>query len=267
MLRWTMLAAGLMAVAPASAQSQPPTERDLCTDRPGLGTPACTIDKGRVVLEVGLADWTRDDGAGSREDSFLFGDALARIGISDTVELELGLTSLGYQHTRDATGVSHATRIGDAFVGAKFNLSNPDGSHFSAALLPYATLPTGRQPIGAGDWGAGLIVPVSYELSESLELQASPEIDAAVDADGNGRHTAYGSTVGLGFSVSGSVSGAIEYQGIRDRDPSGYTTQSLAGLSFAWQRSGDLQFDIGSNIGLNRDTSDIEVYFGVSKRF
>ena len=43
--------------------------RDLCPDRPGLGTPACTVDKGRVLLEVGLADWTRDDSGGTRTDT------------------------------------------------------------------------------------------------------------------------------------------------------------------------------------------------------
>lgn len=267
MLRWTLLAAALIAASPAAAQSRQPEERDLCTDRPGLGTPPCTVDRGRVVLEVGLADWTRDDSPGTRTDTILFGDVLARIGISDSAELELGLTSLGYQRTRDASGASRATRVGDAFVGMKINLANPDGSHFSAALLPYATLPTGRSPIGAGDWGAGLIVPLSYQLTGSLQLQASPEIDAAVDADGHGRHAAYGTTVGLGFSVSNSVSGALEYQGVRDEDPSGRSTQSLAGLSFGWQPSGNLQFDIGSNVGLNRDSDDIEVYFGVSKRF
>ena len=267
MFRWTLLVAGLIAAAPAIAQGEPSKERDLCTDRPGLGTPACTVDKGRVVVEVGLADWTRDDSGGARTDTTLFGDALVRIGVSDSTEVQLGLTSLGYQRMRDAGGVTRATRVGDAFVGIKVNLANPDGSHFSAALLPNATLPTGRSPIGTGDWGAGLVVPLSYEFTDTVQLQASPQINAAVDEDGNGRHASYGTTVGLGFDLSKSVSGALEYQGIRDDDPSGHTTQSLAGLSFAWQPSDNLQFDIGSNAGLNRNTPDIEVYTGISKRF
>lgn len=266
-MKWLVAAALTAVAAPALAQSAPSQERELCANRPGLGTPACTVDKGRVVLEVGLADWTRDDSGGTRTDTTLFGDALARIGVSDTAEIELGLTSLGHQRMRDSSGVTHATRVGDAFVGMKLNLANPDGKHFSAAVLPYATLPVGREPIGAGDWGAGLIVPLSYDLSDTLQLQASPELNAAVDEDGHGRHTSYGSTVGLSVDLSDSVTGAIEYQGIRDDDPSGHTTQSLAGLSIAWQPADDLQFDIGSNAGLNHDTPDIEVYAGIAKRF
>lgn len=259
----------LLLASPALAQSTGPKERDLCADRPGLGAPACTVDPGRVLVEVGLADWTRDADASRRTDTILFGDALVRVGLTETVELELGLTTLGRQRERDRTtgAIDRATRVGDALVGIKANLANPDGSGFSAALLPYATLPVGRQPVGAGDWGAGLIVPLSYELSDGFQLQASPELDAAVDGDGDGRHLAYGSTVGLEFSLTGSVSAAIEVQLIRDRDPSDTTTQALGGLSFAWQPSDDLQFDVGSNVALNRDTPDLEIYAGVSRRF
>src|SRR3546814_5477747 len=46
--------------------------------RPGLGTPACTDDVGAVVLEVGVADWTLDDNADSRTDSWAFGDKIGR---------------------------------------------------------------------------------------------------------------------------------------------------------------------------------------------
>ena len=35
-----------------------PELREFCADRPGLNTPACTIDPGHAMIEVGLGDWT-----------------------------------------------------------------------------------------------------------------------------------------------------------------------------------------------------------------
>ena len=145
-------------------------------------------------------------------------------------------------------------------------LRNPDGAGFSAALMPYATRPLGGVGVGAGDWGAGLIVPVSFELG-AVSLGVSPHIDAAVDADGDGRHLAYGSVVGLGFGVSDDIAMAAEISLSRDRDPGGGATEALAGLSAGWQPDADSQWDIGANLGLDRDSPDVQLYFGFARRF
>jgi hypothetical protein len=133
--------------------------------------------------------------------------------------------------------------------------------------MPYATLPTGGAAIGAGDWAAGLLIPVSYDLGKGLALQLAPEIDAAADEDGNGRHLAWGSVVGLGIDLSDTLNAALEASLMRDRDPSGHSTQALAGLSLGWQPSEDLQLDIGVNLGLNAHSPDGEAYVGVTRRF
>lgn len=256
-----LLAAALLA-APALAQ-----DRDLCTDRPGLGTPACTVQPGKVVVETALADWALDKSAGTRSDTVLVGDTLVRIGVGERIELQVGWTPFGYSRERAGAIVDKASRSGDVTLGAKFNFAHPDGSGFSVALQPQVTLPTGRRPIGAGDWGASFILPISYDLSDTVQLQASPELDAAVDDDGDGRHTAYGGTVGLGVSLNDAVNAALEAQVIRDRDPAGHSTQAYGGLSVAWQTSADFQFDAGANLGLNRASDDFEIYAGLSKRF
>ncbi|WP_390902424.1 transporter [Sphingomonas bisphenolicum] len=243
--------------------------RDLCADRPGLGTPACTVDTGRVVVELGLGDWTREKDASSRTDTIQAGDALVRLGLGDHLEAQIGWTAYGHVRTRDrpSGAVEKDSGVGDVQVALRRNLSNPDGSGFSIAIMPYVSLPAGGSAIGDGDWGAGLIVPVSFDLGGGFSLGLTPEIDAAVDEDRSGRHFAYGSVAGLGFSLSDSVSGAIEAQVTRDDDPAGHATEALGGLSFAWQPSDDMQFDIGANIGLNADSPDSEVYLGVVRRF
>ena len=264
-LRSALLLAALTFAAPALGQED---RRAFCPDRPGLGTPACTLDAGATMIEIGIADWTLDRNADSRTDSFAFGDALLRAGLTPSLEAQIGWTMLGHVRQRDQTtgGIARWTRTGDVTLALRQNLRNPDGSGVSVALMPYAKLPVGGGGVGAGDWGAGLIVPVSFELG-AVSLGLSPHVDAAVDADGDGRHLAYGSVVGLGFDVSDDIAMAAEISLSRDRDPGGGTTEALAGLSAGWQPDADSQWDIGANLGLNRDSPDVQFYFGFARRF
>lgn len=260
-----VLACGAGAIGVAEAQEL----RPFCADRPGLGTPACTVDKGHVAVELGGADWTLERDPTQRTDTVVAGDLLVRLGLTDTLEAQVGWTAFGHVRTRDRiTGaVSNSSGTGDVSVALRQNLANPDGSGFSVAVMPYATLPTGGSTIGAGDWSAGLVVPISFELSDGIAIGLTPGVEAATDADGRGRHAAYGSVIGLSASLSESVSTALEFQATRDEDPSGHSTETLASLSFAWQPKDGLQFDVGAVAGLNDASADLELYVGVARRF
>jgi hypothetical protein len=261
----SVLALGaVFAAVPAFAQ-----DRDYCPERPGLDTPPCIIDKGHASLEVSLADWTLDDQADSRTDTLLIGDAKLRIGVTDTIEAQVGWTPFGHVRERDkANGaVTSANRVGDLTFGAKVNLANPGGDGTSVAILPFVSLPVGRAPVGAGDWGAGVLMPLSFSLTKTVSLAATPELDAATDEDGHGRHLAYSGTAGLAFKLSDTVSLTGEGQVLRDDDPSGHTTQATAALSLGWMARKNLQFDLYGGAGLNRETPDVELYAGISRRF
>ncbi|MGX5729422.1 transporter [Pseudoxanthomonas beigongshangi] len=258
----------LAAMGLASTSALAAEARDLCPDRPGLGTPACTVERGSAVFEIGLADWTGDRQSGLRSEQFLFGDALLRYGLTDTLEAQLGWTAFGRVRERDTrTGTTgRASRFGDISLALRRNLRNPDGNGFSLALMPYVNLPSGRAPVGAEDWSAGLRLPMSFELG-AVSLGFTPQVEAAVDDDGDGRHLSYGSVAGLGFGVSDTVSGSFEVSLTRDRDPEGHATEALAGLSFGWQPGEDAQWDAGINAGLNEDSPDLQIYLGYAKRF
>ncbi|MEJ7934491.1 transporter [Sphingobium sp. AN558] len=261
------IVAAAFAALPAAAQAQ--DARELCADRPGLGTPACTVEPGRLVFELGLGDWTRQKDAASETNMAKTGDALFRVGLTDSLEAQLGWTAYGHVRIRDRSTNAEEKDggVGDIALALRQNLHNPDGSGFSVAVMPYVTLPAGGAAIGAGDWGAGLLVPVSFDLGHGLSLALTPEVDAAVDGDRSGRHLAYGSVFGLGLDFGNDVSATIETSAMRDDDPDGHSTEALAGLSFAWQPSKDMQFDIGANIGLNAASPDREIYLGVVRRF
>lgn len=193
-----LLAAIALAPAPGAAEDL----RDFCPDRPGLGTPTCIVDRGHVVVEAGLADWTHDPDASATADTVLLGEVLVRYGLTGTLEVQIGWDGYGIARTRDrrAGVLERSDGGGDMTLAVRQSLRNPDGSGFSLALMPYVTAPTGSGAFSAGDWGTGLIVPVSWDLGGGVSLALTPEVDAAVDGDGDGRHLAYSSVIGLGVS-------------------------------------------------------------------
>ena len=265
--------AGLSVMLPAFYGLMPAAygeeARDLCPDRPGFGTPACTVEPGTVVGELGLADWTRDNSASSRTDTVQAGEMLLRFGVTDSMEVQAGWTAYGHVRTRDKlTGqTTKSDGVGDVTLALRQNLHNPDGSGFSMALMPYVTLPVGGSAIGAGTWSAGLIVPVSFELNDTVSLSLTPEVDAAADGDGSGRHARFGSVAGLGFMLSECVTASTEVALFRDNDPAGHSTEALLGLSAAWQSDKRTQFDAGVNLGLHGASPDSQLYLGVARRF
>jgi hypothetical protein len=266
-MRHRFLAAAFFLI-PLAAHAQDGA-RDYCPERPGLNTPPCVIDKGHVSVETAIADWTLDNQPDSRTDTILVGDTKLRIGLTDTIEAQIGWTPYGHVRQRDKPSgtVSSEGAAGDVWLGAKINLMNPDGDKVSVALLPYVTVPVGRSPVGAGDWGAGVLLPLSFSLSDAVSLAATPEIDAAVDKDGKGRHLAYSATAGLAFKLTEAVTVTGETQILRDDDPSGRTTQAMAALSVGWMASRNLQFDVFGAVGLNRGAPDMELSAGISRRF
>ena len=265
--RALLLSLAALGLTPAAAQAE--GLRDFCPDRPGLGTPPCTLDSGHAAVELGLADWTLDRSADSRTDTIEAGQWLVRIGLADSLEAQIGWTAFGHVRERDriAGSVERESGVGDLTVALRQNLVNPDGSGFSAALMPYATLPAGNAAIGAGDWTAGLIVPLSYELGGGVQLGATAQVEAAADSDRDGRHLAYGGVAGIALPLSDALSVTLEAAVNRDDDPSGHSTEWLGGVSAGWMAKDDLQLDAGVNVGLDGTAADLQLYLGVAKRF
>lgn len=245
----------------------PADARDLCPERPGQTTPPCTVEPGRLVLETGLIDWSLQQSTETRSDTFTIGQSALRIGVADHAEIAIGWTPFATQRVRDKLAglVDRQSGIGDITFAVKRSFGKADAP--MVAIKAFVTAPVGTSPSGAGDWTAGAVVPVSIPLSATVQLSLTPEIDAAVNGSGSGHHIAYGSAGGLGFKLSNTLGLGADVRVLRDNDPNGDTTKATAGTSLAYQRGDNLQFDVGGNYGLNRNSPDVELYVGVAKRF
>ncbi|MDE2404604.1 MAG: transporter [Sphingomonadales bacterium] len=268
-LRSPWIFAATLAVLALPGVARADSLRSYCPDRPGMNTPPCTIDAGHPSAELSWFDWTRANDAAARTDTVLIGDMALRYGIDGRTELRLGWTAYGHVRSRDkASGtVTTASGVGDVTLGIKRNLVGPDMSGFSLALLPAVSLPAGGTAIGAGDWGAGLQAPMSLPLAGPVSLAVTPEVDAAVNAGGHGRHLAYGTAAGLAIAASTRVNLALEMSVLHDDDPAGASTSATAGVAAGLMLGKATQIDIAGEFGLDHAAPGLRLYAGIARRF
>ena len=245
--------------------------RDFCADRPGKGTPPCILDSGHIQTEISLVDFTRDRSPYALSNTILIGDLLLRAGVTDATELRIGWTPFGIVQMRDlaTSGVMHNSGVGDVVFGFRTNLKNPDGSGVSIAVQPSVSLPVGGSGIGAGTWGISLVVPMSFQLNSAIQFALTPEVDAAPNADGSGRHVRYGGVLGVGIPMTSTIDAGVELAAFRNDDPLGHVMNATADVTLAWtpKATPAFQFDAGAYVGLNDHTPEVEIVLGVAKRF
>lgn len=250
----------VVALTPFAARAD-----DLCVNRPGLDTPPCTLAADQVMVETGLVGWDRTTDAASASDTVTLGDTTVRFGLGGSTEVQFGLA--GWTHQRDRSGgtVQIARGIGDATIAVRHGFGSESDAKF--AVQAFVTLPTGRSPIGAGDWGAGMIVPVALPLPAGFQLALSPEIDAAVNSDGSGRHLAWGSAMGLSHALTSALSLTGEIAAYRDEDPAGHSTNARLAASVAWHAARSLQLDVEVDKGIASGAPDRSIMVGIARRF
>ncbi|PZQ61631.1 MAG: transporter [Sphingomonas taxi] len=263
--RLAALTALLLASTPALAQqADEQAATRFCPNRPSLGASGCTTRPGEVQVELSGVDWQRDDNDETREDTLLYGDVIARFGITPHSEFQIGWTPLATVRTRDkASGaVTQRSGTGDVMLAWRRALSHPEGKELSSAIQPYVTLPVGRAGIGAGDWSAGVVLPVYWQVDERWSLDFTGQAAAAVDEDGDGRHFDASGVFGLGYAITEAVTATAEFSVERDNDPQGHVTRTLLAGSVAWQPTDRTQIDVLTVAGFNREAPDLRIVLG-----
>lgn len=238
---------------------------DLCANRPGLGTPPCTLPAGDIMVELAAVGWERSITPGRRDDSLVHGDALFRAGLGRATEIEIGLGGWTQSFSQAGAISEAASGLGDATFAVRHGFGSETEAKF--AVQAYVAVPVGPPPGGAGDWGAGVLLPIALPLPAGFTLTATPEIAAAVNASGRGRHLAWGAVAGLEHALTRAVSLSAEVSAFRDEDPEGAATESRLALAAAWRVSRSLQIDIEVDIGLTPAAPDHALLLGFAHRF
>jgi hypothetical protein len=136
------------------------------------------------------------------------------------------------------------------------------------AFRPFVKIPTAKRSLGNGkvEGGIALLLDSTFAGS-SVGWDMAPEVDLAADADGSGYHLALADAVSVGFPVADRLTLSGELWGAWDFDPSGTVRQYSLDGAAAYLVSKKVQIDAGLNLGLNRNTPDVEIYSGIAFRF
>jgi len=263
-LRGTIFAAALLAASlPAYAADGQP----ICADRPGVATSSCTVGAGVVQFESALVDWTRDRAGGSTSEELSLAQASLTFGVTDRLHLDVGISPHVRSRLREAGETERVSGVGDMVLAAKYRLT-ADSAPVQVAIRPFVKVPTAKRSLGNGEVEGGVIVPVDFDLAvPGLSLTFAPELDVNADGDGSGHHLATGQVASLGIELTTRLSAAAEIWAYWDFDPGETVRQYGLSGSLAYLVSNDLQVDAGANVGLNRDTPDLQLYSGIAFRF
>lgn len=273
MSRFAFLAAtALFAPGIAFAQESAPSSvaplaaPALCTDRPTKATSACTVPQGMFQLETDLANWTRTEVGGTRTDTILYSNPLLKYGLTDSTDIEAGITPYETIRTRDVTGSNTIHGIGDLTLRVKQRLT-PSDAKALFAIEPFVKIPAAKSGIGNRKVEGGLIATGVFSLPAGFSLTITPEIDGLENANLDGHHAQLVGAFNVGKTLSAKLTAYAELWTAENYDPGGHVRQYSADFALAYLTGPTLQFDVGTNLGLNQATPDVQAYVGVSTRF
>lgn len=248
-----MTVALLLAVAAADAP--------ICTDRPAKANVVCTVPAGRLQTESAAIAWSRTRSAGSQTTAYSLGPSVVKYGLDDRSDLQLGITP----YVRIESEGGSISGFGDVIVRYKYRVTSGD-SNVQIALIPFVKIPTAKTGIGNRRVEGGVAIPISFALAGQVTATLGPEIDVLADEDGHGRHAAIVNLVNLSTTVAPRLTLAGELWSNLNFDPAGSIKQASADAALAYALSTEAQLDAGANLGLTRDTPDVELYIGFSLR-
>lgn len=254
--------AAQQAVVPTSSSADAP----LCTDRPTKSNFACTVPKGLAQIEADGFNWLANSIGGTRTDQLLFSNPTFKYGLTSSSDIQLNWVPFTRIRSRDAAGsVSTLSGVGDVTLRFKQRLTSADGA-FQLALLPFVKLPTARLGIGNGKVEGGIAIPINYSVPGGWTITLGPQLDVLADSGGSGRHLGLTGLVNIAKQF-GQFTLYNEIWTSQNFDPTGTVAQYSYDMALAWLPTPHWQFDVGANIGLNRNTPDVVSYIGISTRF
>lgn len=245
--------------------------RPFNTDRPAKATSPYTVDGGRFQLESDLVNYTYDHANATNvtQRNWVVADPTLRIGL--TSDIELDLISSGFYNnvksTNRANGSSQTDQgFGDITLRSKFNLVGNDDGDIAFGIVPQIKFPTATGGVGNGAYEGGVLLPVAVALPLDVTLTLTPEFDALKNVNSNGHSAAFSQIASFSRAIVENVTGYVEFFAGEGAE-SGVKNVYTLDLAASYVIVPNLQFDVGTNIGLNRAAPDVQAYVGISKRF
>jgi hypothetical protein len=167
--------------------------------------------------------------------TYLFTNSTLKLGVTNTIDLELNIAPIETFTTKNAQGRQSLTGVVDLFTRAKMNPVGPEDGAFQLEIIPYVKAPTADPGVGNKAVEGGMIVPISFALPLDFTLVFDPEIDILRNAANSGHHANFQNLVNLSHALSSSVTGYIEFWARQTKTPAARRSRPLA--TWPWRGS------------------------------
>jgi hypothetical protein len=225
----------------------------IVTDRPDFTESSLVVPARSTQIESGFT-WTRD----SSGDKSLSGpEILARIGMSERLELRLGMPNYNWI---DSRGLPQSRGWDDLYLGVKYQLG-PTSDGTGLALIPAVFVPVGREGIRSEAVSPELKFVWSRELPADKALSgmiyiAGPEVNGK-------RVDLLQHTISIGLPVAEKLGMFIEH--VLNVSRGAYPSQMLHS-GFTYQPRSNTQFDVHFGFGLTPNAPSYFIAGGYSIR-
>lgn len=252
-----------LLLAAHAAQADP--DDAISPDRPGFANAPDVVGKGRVQLETSV-QWDRERHDDEHERT-VSTPTLLRFGVSDKVELRLETDGRDIVHDVDPATGERTTTVGyaDTSLGVKWRLAEQQGARPSLALLGEVELPSGSRDLRGRGARPAVYLPAGWDLDRGWSVQFEPGV--AMENDERGARYRYGfMALTLAKELTERWQGFAEVAApqIASRGHGG--TQAAVDGGFTYRVSKDCQLDLSVVHGLDHQTPDLSVAFGLSMR-
>ncbi len=249
-----------------------PLEAPLVTDRPDFTESTDAVPFGRVQLELGYT-FTYDREGRERRRDHTAPELLARFGIWENLELRIGWDGYSWTESRfefqnpsgrTVTGDDWEQGANDLSLGVKYKFFDQDGWRPHFGVIGEFTVPSGSGGVSSGDVDPGLVLLVSYDVSDRVVV--SSNIGIAAISDDRGRFAQGSASLAVGLALSEKWGTYVEYFGVYPNARHNDCAHSInAGLTYLINDNLQLDWRIGA--GLNEEADDFFTGAGLAWRF
>ncbi len=243
--------------------------REMSTDRPDQTESPYTVDAGHIQIEKdtisGTWDHNRAGGLDQMTREMVFGNANIKIGLTNTIDLQIMAAVLTTSHIEDRLLATNTdtSGVGELTTRLKINLWGNDGGTDACAIMPYIKWPLPKSELRNGQIEGGLILPYSVALNETQSLGVMAQVDV-VNSDTDGVQMQYLTTATFGQSLSDKIGGYVE---VATRFIPKAECQAQLDFGITYRPSEDMQLDVGASVGITREAPDVVVFSGITCRY
>lgn len=254
----------LVCLTPLTWSDATHAQQSLVADRPDFTEATSTVGLGGFQLELGYTLGLDTDGEFTTR-VHSYGEPLLRVGLLvERLELRVGTTAVTQVESVSISGVT-TSGLEDLYLGAKIALSGQRGALPATAILPQMTVPTGSGAFSAGRALPGVNFLYSWDLSETLSLAGSTQVNAAV-ADMGEDYSGWAQSLSWGIATGQRSGVYAEWYAFVPVGLDGAETRHYVNSGLTWLANDDLQWDVRIGLGLNAAAEDMYVGAGAAMR-